>query len=802
MSVTSANVHDLQTFVSGAKTARQARSPEYDTCNSLVTTVMAACPPGDGYYVPTNAPSMGAVKDLLDTWDQNETFVREIRKDLLEADDYDGDGTVTIPDSTIKKSLEGAGVSKPPGAYDIPATELQGSPPHSGFVDDPICLANGNLLLPEEDLDLPGLASVLSVVRSYNSRGHEHTGIHGAGWSTIAEVRLVVSGPTAEFILADGGAANFTSRGDGTWTRNHRRRLTLHAVESGWEVRQGHDRTWRFDDRGTLVAFDDGASRVTVERAETTIRLVEAESGRSVAYALDPATGLATSATTSDGRVATYRYDEADRLVAVERPSGDLAYEIDEHGYVAAAIDADGVLIFRNTYDADGWVQTQVESHGRETSYEYQANGVATVTAADGSPPNVMVHDRRGRMTAMIDGLGHTMRLRYDDHDNLVHVVERDGAVRRFTYDDRDNLVAETFPDGLTETYEWDDVDRLAAVTDRAGDVTRFAYDGDARTPSATDLPDGSRLTTELDARELPLVVRDADGVTTTLTWTADGTLASLDNGLGNVTTVAYDAAGRSISTTNPLGVTVSLGLDPAGRLRRVESAEGVAAYEYSPAGRRLGGTTMEGNAWRAILDDAGDIARVTDDAGAVSAFERNLTGAVTAAIAPDGARRTYEYDPVGRTTAAVDPEGNRTEVTYDAEGRTTRVVEATGLASTWELDVLGRPVTETAPGGGTATTTYHPRGEVASHTDLEGNRVALRHRCDGTRHVVDRSARRDHLLRVLRRGPSRRGRQPGGPHGSPRVRRRRARQPGGRARRHRGSLRVPGRQPGRPGAA
>ena len=224
MSVTSANVHDLQTFVSGAKTARQARSPEYDTCNSLVTTVMAACPPGDGYYVPTNAPSMGAVKDLLDTWDQNETFVREIRKDLLEADDYDGDGTVTIPDSTIKKSLEGAGVSKPPGAYDIPATELQGSPPHSGFVDDPICLANGNLLLPEEDLDLPGLASVLSVVRSYNSRGHEHTGIHGAGWSTIAEVRLVVSGPTAEFILADGGAANFTSRGDGTWTRNHRRR--------------------------------------------------------------------------------------------------------------------------------------------------------------------------------------------------------------------------------------------------------------------------------------------------------------------------------------------------------------------------------------------------------------------------------------------------------------------------------------------------------------------------------------------------------------------------------------------------
>ena len=82
---------------------------------------------------------------------------------------------------------------------------------------------------------------------------------------------------------------------------------------------------------------------------------------------------------------------------------------------------------------------TQVESHGRETRYEYRADGVATVTASDGAPPNVMVHDRRGRLTAMIDGLGNTMRVTYDDDDNIVQVVERTGAVTRFSYDERGN---------------------------------------------------------------------------------------------------------------------------------------------------------------------------------------------------------------------------------------------------------------------------------------------------------------------------------------------------------------------------
>src|SRR5690606_25803664 len=95
MSVTSANINDLQTFVTGSKTTRSARRPDYSSCNTKANAVIAACPQGDGYYVPSNAPSMGAVKNLLDTWRQNEVYVREIRQDLIDANPFDGNGNAT-----------------------------------------------------------------------------------------------------------------------------------------------------------------------------------------------------------------------------------------------------------------------------------------------------------------------------------------------------------------------------------------------------------------------------------------------------------------------------------------------------------------------------------------------------------------------------------------------------------------------------------------------------------------------------------------------------------------------------------
>ena len=46
---------------------------------------------------------------------------------------------------------------------------LAGMPTMSGYVDDPICAANGNFVHVEDDLYLPGWSAVLDVTRTYNS---------------------------------------------------------------------------------------------------------------------------------------------------------------------------------------------------------------------------------------------------------------------------------------------------------------------------------------------------------------------------------------------------------------------------------------------------------------------------------------------------------------------------------------------------------------------------------------------------------------------------------------------------------
>lgn len=722
MSVTSANIDDLHTFVQGSRTAHQARTPDYDTCRNLARAVLDACPAGDGYYVPSNAPSMGAVNDLLQTWRQNHRFVNVIRQDLIEANTFDEDGTATIPDSVIAGSLADAGVSTPPSPYDMPELELLGSPPYSGFVDDPICLANGNFLLPELDLELPGVAGALSVVRTYNSRGRLRRAIFGPGWSTLADATLTVTDRVAELIAADGGGALFAAREDGTFAPNHRRGLSLHASDTGWVVRRGHECAWHFDGDGVLVRLQSEAADVVVERSPGTIRLVERASGRSVTYELDAVSDLVHTVSTSDGRRAAYRYDDHGNLVAVDRPAGAVTYGIDDGGFLAVVTDADGVVLCRNVYDSVGRVLSQVEHHGRETTYQYDDNGVATVRANDGAPPNVMVHDRRGRMTAMIDGLGHTMRVAYDDHDHVVQIVDRTGAETRFAYDERGNMSIRTYPDGLTETFEWDELDRLVARTDRAGHVTRYRYEAEQRSPAVVVNADGAEIRTTYNDLELPISLRDADGVTASFEWTGDGCLQAIVDGLGHRTVLDHDAAGRSVRTVNPVGVAVSIELDDAGRVQAVRSPDGELAYEYSAAGRPLGGALMNGNRWRATLDPAGEIQKIVDGEGERVTLERDLVGNVTAAITADGGQYRYEYDPIGRAVAVVDPDGNRTEAAFDPDGRATQIVDPTGLVRSREVDALGRTVMEVRPGGGTTRRTYHPNGELASHTDPEGH--------------------------------------------------------------------------------
>ena len=77
--------------------------------------------------------------------------------------------------------------------------------------------------------------------------------------------------------------------------------------------------------------------------------------------------------------------------------------------------DADGVVELVNTYDAQGRVLTQRSSFGRLVTFGYEPDGSTVVADDSAGPTNVYRHDGAGRLVALTDGHGHTLRKRYDE---------------------------------------------------------------------------------------------------------------------------------------------------------------------------------------------------------------------------------------------------------------------------------------------------------------------------------------------------------------------------------------------------
>src|SRR5439155_24083287 len=130
-------------------------------------------------------------------------------------------------------------------------------------------------------------------------------------------------------VLADGAEIGFSPGPEGGLVPETRPRLRLARLDDGtWELADGPATTWSFDPEGVLVEARSGASHLILEREEgKVVALTEATTRRWVRLSWEEA--RIASQTSSDGRVATYRY-EGSHLVEVARPAGRTSYAIEE----------------------------------------------------------------------------------------------------------------------------------------------------------------------------------------------------------------------------------------------------------------------------------------------------------------------------------------------------------------------------------------------------------------------------------------------------------------------------------------
>ncbi len=650
----------------------------------------------------------------------------------------------TLSNSTIEAALRAAGVAvsrqdivvDPPTAY--------GSPPTTGYSDDPVNTATGNFIENECDLGFSGSASVLSLPRTYNSLNRT-VGAFGLGWSSWTEAGLVITDDAARLRLSDGREIVFPRLGEG-WDRATGENLWLARQQPengrrlGYTVTSSTGLRWEFGTDGWLRSIDHGPGTKISFGYDDAGRLgsMTHEFGRSFGLTWDEATGRVVGATASDGRLVSYQYDDAGRLVAAVTPAGTRSYRWNDAELVDAVIDADGVLEAENTYDEQGRVATQLSPFGRTSRFVYLPGGVTEVSDADGTRSNTWIADGKGRLIGVVDADDHRQSTSYDRYGNPVMITERNGAVTVNRYDERGRRTGQVLPSGAGARWTYDEADRPITVMitskDDHGDAieatTHYSYDGDSRDPSRVIDPEGGvTLMTWVDGLLKKIV--DPEGVILRFDHDQHGELTSSTDADGNVARLERDDLGRVIAAITPLGHRTTYCYDGAGALLSRQDPDGaIWRYETSAGGRVTAQIDPLGGRTEIEYGEHGEQSRTIDPLGRAMTWAYDDLGNQTRTELPDGNAWEFGYDAMSRPTSRTDAAGGRWRLDYDDQGFLTRTVDPTGVEQTIQRDRQGRPI-RTGDRLGRFSTGYDTLGRTVAQTGPDGTTAGFRYdRC------------------------------------------------------------------------
>jgi YD repeat-containing protein len=314
------------------------------------------------------------------------------------------------------------------------------------------------------------------------------------------------------------------------------------------------------------------------------------------------------------------------------------------------------------------------------------------------------IYDTLGRVATVVDHAGRELAFSYDSKDRIVAVTDPAGQKVSYAYDTANNLSSVTYPDLKTRIYHYNEPANtagadlphaLTGITDENGSrYMSYRYDASGRaveevSPAAGTNTnhyqlayntDGTRVTDPLGSSrtynfQTVLGIPRTTGTdqpagsgcgaaASTMTYDADGNVASKTDFSGQVTAYTYDA-GRGLETRRVEGVgspdvrTVSTEWHGVWRLpAKVAEPGKLTRYLYNgdldngrPVSCAPAGATIPmggGNQKIGVL--CSHTEQVTTDASGGS----GLLAAIDAGIAPRVWR--YTYDAAGRVLSTTDP--------------------------------------------------------------------------------------------------------------------------------------------------
>ena len=257
-------------------------------------------------------------------------------------------------------------------------------------------------------------------------------------------------------------------------------------------------------------------------------------------------------------------------------------------------------------------------------------------------------------------------------------------------------------------------------------DITTYAYDANGRLTTVTNAFGHITQLSNFDSYGNPQTLIDANGVTTSLSYTPQGWLASVTTA-GSTTSFEHDAIGLITQVTRGDGSWLAYTWDGARRLTQITNSLGEAIeYSLDAMGNRTaqhlkdaGGNLSQQQSW--VYDELGRLLRSVGAGGQTSAYQYDLNDNPTVSTNPKQHSHTQAYDALDRLVSNTDPLNGVSALAYDAQDNLTQVQDPRGVTTQYQYDGLGNLIQQISPDSGTTTFSHDAAGNVISKTDARG---------------------------------------------------------------------------------
>lgn len=257
-------------------------------------------------------------------------------------------------------------------------------------------------------------------------------------------------------------------------------------------------------------------------------------------------------------------------------------------------------------------------------------------------------------------------------------------------------------------------------------DVTTYAYDAQGRLTQVTNALGHITQLSNFDSFGNPQTVVDANNVTTSLTYTPQGWLASVSTA-GSATSFEHDAIGQITKVTRGDGSWLEYTWNGARRLTQITNNLGESVeYDYDTMGNRTAQRLKDASSsltqqqtW--VYDELGRLLRSVGAQGQTSQYGYDLNDNPTLSTTPKQHRTNSSYDALNRLVSSTDPRNGVTALGYDAQDNLTQVTDPRGVVTQYRYDGLGNLTQLISKDSGTTTYTHDAAGNVLSKTDARG---------------------------------------------------------------------------------